>query len=221
MAYVDPKPPTSGTASGDFMSGGSIAYYVGSTLTTAPKAPNGPVDFVPNTTVGTDGLDSPGAVRFLGLDGNDTLYGTVHSDTLVGGQGNDLLRGGAGCDQLWGGTNIANANDGNDTFYFKAGDLGTKFASGTVLTAADYNLATCGDMIMDFHSRTLGNTSNQDFISFNGFGAGSITKLGVAPLDSKADVYKVTWADGGMNLFSVRTTGIEHKTLLANDYHFY
>src|SRR4051794_3845698 len=122
MAYVETKPITHGTAGNDVISGGSIIAATAGVLY--------------STATGVDGLDSVGAVRLYGDAGNDSLYGTLHSDTLMGGAGNDYLRGGVGCDQLYG--DQPGGVVGNDTFYFKAGDLGTKYAAGTVLAAANW-----------------------------------------------------------------------------------
>lgn len=58
-----------------------------------------------------------------GLDGNDTIYGSVYNDAIYGGSGDDIidgnsghdyLNGGSGDDLIWGGT-------GNDSIY---GDIG-------------------------------------------------------------------------------------------------
>ena len=206
MAYTQTMPITYGTAGNDSISGGGITAATTGVLY--------------STATGVDGLDSTGAVRIYGGAGNDTLYGTVHSDTLVGGAGTDLLRGGAACDQLYG-------NAGSDQFFFKAGDLGTTYASGTVVTASMWNPATGGDMIMDFQGAGGYFATNNDFVSFNGFGTAAqgayVEYLGVyAPMPSVA-VYAVHAAPvkgGGINLFTVQLDGGASTHLVSGDYQF-
>jgi serralysin len=60
--------------------------------------------------VGALGNDGSFGVQFLGLGGNDILYGGAGGDTLDGGTGDDLLRGGAGNDTLIGGSGIDTAD---------------------------------------------------------------------------------------------------------------
>ncbi|MFC7478312.1 hypothetical protein ACFQS7_28515 [Dankookia sp. GCM10030260] len=80
-----------------------------------------------------------------------TINGTAGNDTLVGTSGNDLIRGFGGNDVLIGGA-------GNDSFYFKFGDLDAWVPT------------TGGDTIRDFGGAGGWSASNNDFISFNGFG---------------------------------------------------
>ena len=209
MPYVDTKPITYGTSAGEFINGGGIPN--GGAASAGVKFSNAP-------SVG--GLDSVGAVRLYGLAGNDTLYGTAHSDTLVGGDGTDLLRGGAACDQLYG-------NGGSDQFFFKLGDLGTTYASGTAVTAAMWNPATGGDMIMDFQGAGGYFSGNNDFVSFNGFGTVAqgayVEYLGTVTNFASAAVYAVHAAPvkgGGINLFTVQLDGGASTHLVSGDYQF-
>ena len=62
-------------------------------------------------TSSSDVIDKAGsllAVEIQGLEGNDTLIGSIFDDRLYGGGGNDHLDGGDGNDELYGG-------DDNDT----------------------------------------------------------------------------------------------------------
>ena len=58
---------------------------------------------------GSNGMDNfnatnfTGDIRFLGLGGNDILFGGSGNDLIVGGQGHDTLRGSTGNDDLRGG----------------------------------------------------------------------------------------------------------------------
>ena len=210
MAFVETKPITYGTAGNDYISGGGIA------------SANGPVPATSGVKYAT-GLDfngNAGAVRLYGGEGNDTLYGTNMCDTLVGGGGTDLLRGGLGCDQLYG-------NAGSDQFYFRFGDLGTTYVAGTVVTAAMWNPQTGGDMIMDFQGAGRWFATNNDFISFNGFGTAAegarVDYLGTVAGFPTAAVYAVTAAatkGGGINLFTVQLDGGGATQLVSGDYQF-
>lgn len=209
MAYVVTSPINNGTSGGDTINGGAGpgAITAGLHLTTADN-----------------GLtDSLGGLRAYGLGGNDSLAGTAHSDTLVGGDGNDVLRGGVGCDQLYGGA-------GSDSFVFKTSDLGTTYSSSTTVTAAMWNSHTGGDMIMDFQGVGGYFASNNDILSFSGFGTTAqgahIDYLGTVTGFATSQVYAVHAAaamGGGVNLIAVQmdlTSAHTGTHLVAGDYQF-
>src|SRR6478735_672887 len=89
--------------------------------------------------------DTRGVVN--GTAGTDRISGTAGSDHLAGGKGVDYLYGGAG----------------NDAFIINLRDMDVTL------------VATKGvqDFIYDFHGAGAYEAGNKDFISLNGFGAGS------------------------------------------------
>ncbi|MGD1806664.1 calcium-binding protein [Dapis sp. BLCC M126] len=62
---------------------------------------------------------------FMGLGGNDTIYGENGADTIHGGEDDDLIYGGDGDDSLIGGQDYN--SDGNDTIH---GDKGNDYIHG-------------------------------------------------------------------------------------------
>lgn len=85
------------------------------------------------------------------------MNGALGNDLISGGDGNDTIIGGAGFDRVFGGA-------GKDTFVFSKGDLvDPKQAEGQL------------DQILDFHGAGTSETSEQDFIRFQGLGQGSVT----------------------------------------------
>jgi Ca2+-binding RTX toxin-like protein len=84
--------------------------------------------------VGTEGEDSifgtTGNDRIEGRGGNDYLYGDAGADTLDGGTGNDQLDGGAGNDVY-----LFDRGYGQDTIYETSGTDTVRFEAG--ITAAD------------------------------------------------------------------------------------
>lgn len=88
----------------------------------------------------------------LGGAGDDRFNGGSGDDVINGGGGNDFLNGGAGDDRLAGGA-------GRDTFLFVKGQISD--GPGAAL-----------DHIIDFQGAG-GYAAEEDFIRFQGFGAGS------------------------------------------------
>ncbi|MEO8683735.1 MAG: Ig-like domain-containing protein, partial [Devosia sp.] len=93
--------------------------------------------------------------------GDDDLSGSRFDDSLNGGAGNDLLHGELGRDKLTGGTGVdrMQGGAGNDTFIFAAGDIADPAEFGGRL-----------DHIIDFHGAGNSGPSEQDFLSFFGYG---------------------------------------------------
>ncbi|HEX7639653.1 MAG TPA: Ig-like domain-containing protein, partial [Burkholderiaceae bacterium] len=140
----------------------------------------------------TDASIGSSSIRW-GLDGNDSIVGSIGHDTLVGGAGNDtlvagsgstLLDGGTGNDSLVGGTgsdtlsggagnDTLTGGDGSDVFKWHLGDQGTT-AVPAKDTITDFNTAAAssGGDVLDLRdllvgeSRPAGTTGAGDLTNY-------------------------------------------------------
>jgi len=166
-------------------------------------------------TIGNDVLNASSSsfgVQLAGLEGNDTLTGSRFDDSLNGGAGNDLLSGGAGRDVLTGGAGIDRLFGGadNDTFVFNKGDLVNPASTGGQL-----------DHIIDFHGAGLpAGQGENDFIRFQGLGAGTLVFDHTLGNDAKSQIYKVYDGAGVYEGSFLVQMADGTKHLAAGDYIF-
>jgi Ca2+-binding RTX toxin-like protein len=140
-------------------------------------------------TEGVDEVSYAGrtsGVMVAALGGNDNITGTKFNDSLNGGSGDDRLRGGDGRDTITGGEGAdrMQGGTGNDTFVFSVGDL-KKEAPGKSI-----------DHIIDFHGAGTSGVGEQDFLSFRGYGAGSLVFSHYGSGDQHLQYYKVIDGNG-------------------------
>lgn len=143
----------------------------------------------------------------MATSGNDSIYGSIGSDHIDGGAGNDLIMGGKGVDYLYGGA-------GNDTFAFGKNDF-------------DSSLGTkAQDFIWDFQGAGGWSSTDNDFLRFTGFGAGStFTKDDAMSAQSQQhnpglDVYVIHDTATG-NDYYLQIKSANGHTIGAGDYGFY
>ncbi|MBQ7705827.1 MAG: calcium-binding protein, partial [Selenomonadaceae bacterium] len=86
-----------------------------------------------SSVVTADGSAVSDALKIVGNDLNNTIYGGSGKDTLYGGAGADFLSGGAGNDTLYGGAgnDTLTGGDGKNVFVYEGGnDTITDYAAG-------------------------------------------------------------------------------------------
>jgi Ca2+-binding RTX toxin-like protein len=130
----------------------------------------------------TDATTTASAIRW-GLDGNDSITGSIGHDTLLGGTGNDTLTAGSGATLLDGGTgndklvagigaDTLSGGQGNDTmtagtgavtdvFKWHLGDAGTEgttagHAASDTIIGFDAGKASSGGDILDLRDLLVG-----------------------------------------------------------------
>lgn len=165
-------------------------------LTTGNEAVSLGADDAPNQKNG-----DPGAVLFVGGNGDDTLQGGDGNDILIGGAGNDILRGGIGNDLLIGG-------DGDDTFLMEIdpqatfNDLGDTFIGGA--GADKFVLTSLLDANQNSVEFTIQNADSDDrlYIPYNFITTqnGSFEGSGLLPvLGGAKDMMNRVGIDGSDN----------------------
>ena len=146
--------------------------------------------------------------------GHDDLSGSRFDDSLNGGSGDDLLHGEAGNDKLTGGPGVDRMQGGlgNDTFIFHAGDI-----------ADPLQVDGRFDHIIDFCGAGSWNASENDFISFFGFGEGSTLSFDHnASDDGLRQIYRVDDPTNPNNSGLIMVQMAENATQLdQGDYWFF
>ncbi len=166
---------------------------------------------MPTTINGTSGdnyLTAPdGGVYVLnGLGGNDHLLGGSGTNHMSGGLGNDTLQAGSGVNFMLGDTSPSNpAAGGKDTFIVSLNAL----KAGAAVT------------VFDFGGAGGYAASDNDFMAFTGFSAGSwISSVTDSKVDSHLAYYTLHDNLSGLEFtVAIRSTNGHH--LGAGDFNFY
>jgi hypothetical protein len=105
----------------------------------------------------TDASDSSTAIRW-GLDGNDSITGSIGHDTLLGGAGNDTLVAGSGATLLDGGTgnDVLIAGTGADTLSGGAGNDTMTAGTSSVTDVFKWHLGDGGTEGTPAHDTIIG-----------------------------------------------------------------
>jgi Ca2+-binding RTX toxin-like protein len=159
-----------GLGGGDYLDGG-LGIDTASYLSSAGAVS---VSLATSSGIGGDaGGDALiGIENLYGSGGSDALTGDSVANLLFGAAGNDTLQGGAGDDVLIGGEggDQLTGGSGTDTFVFRPENSGS------------------GDLVLDFDQ------SGDDYILFQGFGAGFAATVQTANLNSTdVIVYSAAW----------------------------
>jgi len=167
------------------------------------------------TLTGTAGNDtlvgSAGVNSLSGGAGNDTLIGGAGNNHMVGGSGADVLVAGAGSNEMIG-DNTASVQStvggaGNDAFVISLKSLE---AGGS-------------DVIYDFGGAGGWSATNNDFIAFTGFSAGSgVTNIVDSTKVAGLAYYTIHDAATGDNFtVAIESTDGNHLAKSTGDFNFY
>lgn len=145
---------------------------------------------------------SPDAHGIIQGDGGEV-------DKITGTSGNDRLQGHAAFNQYYGG-------GGSDTFI-----ISSKFAAAGAHNGQSLNFADQYAYITDFQGAGGWSASDNDFIAFNGFGAGSTLALEHSAPSGSATTYYYAIHDGVTgDVFNVMVKSLNGQALGAGDYAF-